>query len=710
MMNTNQKRVAALLLALTGLPGMTAAPQDNHGPAYLDDTYGARALAWVARERAATLTALRADPRFDALEREAAALLTDPSQPDDVRFIGDHAYAYAQSRQAPMGVWRRSPAAAWLDGKPQWETLIDLDALGAAEGRRWLFAGASCRPNGRCLIQLSDNGKDATELREFDLGSRRFVADGFRLPLGKHRSWWIDDDTLLIAPVTGRDALNVSLVPRTLRIWTRGQPVADARTVFSIGKRDAMLSASLIHAGGTRRFVAARHLDFERRVFSLVDPDGTARPLPLPLPAEHDSYGSYRGKLLIRPERDWQPSPGGPSFPAGSLVGIDIEPLMQRAAIEGATLMYRPAGDDALRGAFAIGDRLFVELLHDAYSRIEEVAPAGPPRRLPIADDRFVTVLGTPGGKLLLRQEAPLMPDRIELVDVDTGAARTLYQRSAAFETAGLVRDRLTTRSRDGTAIAYTVIHRNGIALDGSHPTLVYGYGGYDVPVTPRYEPVFGKLWLERGGIYVHAYLRGGGEHGPAWHQATMRKGHPKAFEDMEAVVEDLQRRGYTSPKRTGIIGRSNGGLLVAAVLQRRPDLLNAAIVGGPLIDMLNFHQLPPGGTWLAEYGDPDVPADRAFLAAYSPMQTIAPANVAYPVPLIITATDDDRVLPGHARRYAAMLRANGHDALYYEDQQGGHYWELAGGPAPGDWRRRATARAVEFTYLWRRLGGGTQP
>jgi len=327
-------------------------------------------------------------------------------------------------------------------------------------------------------------------------------------------------------------------------------------------------------------------------------------------------------------------------------------------------------------------------------------------RTLPLPADRFLTVIGSAQGKLLLHDEAPLLPPRVELADLDTGIARTLYAEAAAFPADDLQSELLHTASRDGTRIDYLATHRRGLRLDGSHPTLVYGYGGYDVPVTPRYEGVIGRLWLARGGVYVHAYLRGGGEHGPAWHRDTMREHHQRPLDDMAAVLRDLAARGISSPAHLGIMGRSNGGLMAAAVMEQAPTLLNAAVIGGPLIDMLNFDRLPPGGTWLAEYGDPQVPADAAFLRLYSPMQNIAGSAARYPTPLIITATDDDRVLPGHARRFAWGLAAKGHDRLYWEDDQGGHYWELAGGPLPGDWRLRARARAVEYTYLWQRLGG----
>ncbi|MDK2759418.1 MAG: prolyl oligopeptidase family serine peptidase [Blastomonas fulva] len=711
-MNMNSLLHTVAIAGLAGYVGLatpaaaqTAADGEVHGPAYLDNSYGTKALDWVKREHGATLKTLQADPAFDVFRQEAAEVLTTPDRLEGLRMTPGFMTQYWQDRNSPMGVWRRSPQAAWLAGKPEWQTLIDFDALGQKEGRRWIFGGASCRANGHCLVQLSDNGKDAAEIREFDLATANFVTDGFRLPEGKHRLWWYDDDTVLVAPVLGRSSLNASLFPKTLRVWKRGEQIARTKPIFTINDHDASLSVTLIKAAGSPKFVAVRGVDFERQEFWLMDLAGTSTRLPLPELA--DSYGVHDGRLLLRPEVDWTPLPGGQTFAAGSLVGIDLAALIERAEIAVPVLLYMPSGDDAVRGVVTAGNRLFVELLHDGYSRIEELATDAPglrPRLVPLADDRFVSILGTADGKILVQEESPLTPATISLVDPDTGAQQQIYQRAAAFDARNLVTNRYHAVSADGTRISYTVMHKSDLAFDGQTPTLVYGYGGYDVAVTPRYEPIFGKLWLEKGGVYIHANLRGGGEHGPAWHRATMREGHPLAFDDMEAVLRDVHRRKISSPAFTGIIGRSNGGLLVAAVMQRQPELMNAVVVGGPLIDMLDFHRLPPGGSWLAEYGDPDVAADRAFLRTYSPMQTIAGPETRYPVPLIITATDDDRVLPGHARRYAERLRQQGHASLYFEDDQGGHYWELAGGPAPGDWRRRSVARAAEFTYLWQQL------
>ena len=687
--------VAAMLLA-----GSAVAAADPF--AWLDDSRDPRTRAWVARENRSTQAELQADPRFAELRADAEAVLTNPAQLEPVEFIGDAVFQYHQSRAAPQGVWRRSSRAAWLAGAPDWQTMIDLDQLSAQDGRKWFFAGASCRRD-RCLVRLSDNGKDAVETREFDLAASRFVAGGFFVPDSKSRTWWVDQDRLLVAPVLGPESLNRSELPKTLRLWQRGTPLETARPLFAIDHEDAMLSAMLIGNGGRWGFVAVRHTDFERKLYEWVAFDGARRPLPLP------DYSSMMGvagdDLLLRLNTDWMPGDAATRLPQGSLIAVPLGPLIDSGNVAGARLLYRPDGLEALRSVTVAGDTLYLDLLSGYRSRIVALATDGSSRALPLPADRFIESLGTEQGRLILKIQGPIAPPSLVLADPASGAIQTIASAAPTFRTDNLVSELRRTVSRDGTPISYTITHRSGMVLDGQNPTLVYGYGGYDVPVTPRYEPLFGKLWLERGGVYVHAYLRGGGEHGPAWHRGAMRKNRQQPFDDMAAVVAHLRATGVASPRTTAIMGRSNGGLMTATVMEQIPDRLGAVVVGGPLIDMLNFHDLQPGGTWTAEYGDPRDPDMRPFLASYSPMQNIAPASKQrYPQPLIITSKDDDRVLPGHARRFAANLRAAGHPALYWEDEQGGHYWELAGGPAPGDWRLRSQARAMEFTYLWRAL------
>jgi prolyl oligopeptidase len=677
----------------------------EHGPAWLNE-HDAETVKWVAERSSQTLAQLRADARFATFEAEAAGILTDPRRVAPVTFRGDHVYQYWQTRDRPFGVWRRTGRSDYLGGTPRWETVIDVQALGAAEHARFIFAGADCLAS-RCLISLSRNGKDAAEQREFDLSTKRFVRKGFHIPESKTEAWWYDADTLLVAPALVRGEMTEGLTARTIRVWRRGTPLDSSPTLFEGRDSDAGVDAELVKAAGSANFVAARHEDFERREYRLVSLDGTSRPLALPEAAQ--VMGVHAGKLLIRPNRDWTLESGVVVL-NGTLAAVDLGTLMHEGRVSSVEVIYAPTGDDAIRGIHSGDGRLFVELLHDYASRLVELTPrktaAWDARTIPLPGGRYIQIMDFAQGRLLLHEQSPLLPDRIVEVDPQTGAEKQIvYQQPAFFDAANLLTEYDQARSSDGTLISYSVTRRRDLKFDHCSATLVYGYGGYDVPLTPRYEPLFGKLWLERGGVYVHAYLRGGGERAPDWHWGVMRGKRYLAFDDMAAVLGDLHTRGVTQPSQTGILGRSNGGLMAAAVMERHPELLNAVIVGGPLTDMLNFVDFPPGSTWTAEYGDPRDSAARQYLSAYSPMQNIAPANVRYPPALIITSTDDDRVLPGQARRFSALLTEKGHDNLYFEDGQGGHYWELAGGPAPGDWRLRSTARAVEFTYLWRQLG-----
>jgi len=675
--------------------------------AWLNDTDSQRTRDWVEAENRQTLDRLGADPRFETYRREAAVVMTDPSRLPEGRRIGDHVYNYWQDRAHPQGLWRRSPAESYFAGTPEWETVLDLDLLSQGDpGKSWFLAGTACRES-RCLVSLADKSKDGHIVREFDLAAKSFVEDGFRLPESKSRVWWYDSERILVAPNLHDSEVNESELPRVIKLWQRGTPYSEAQTLYEGEVSDASIGAGFIRAAGLEGFVAMRGPQFFSREYWWVPLEGEA--VPIPLPAQARIMGVHDGKLMLRLNQDWTP-PGDsqPSFSIGSLIALSLEPLLAEQRVADAELLYRPAEDEAVRQVQTLDDRLYLRLIDTYRSAVVALSPADDgagwnARRLDIGQDSFVQTMGSFEGRLWLREEAPLQPERLFFLDPDSGETKTVYSREPAFETAALRMELLETTSADGTPISYTVMYHENAPRDGSNPMLVYGYGGFDVAITPRYEPLFGKLWLEKGGVYVHAYLRGGGERGPAWHQSVMLKNRKHAYEDMAAVLEDLHSRGFSSPEHTGIMGRSNGGLMVSAVMVRRPELMDAVVVGGPLIDMLTYHELPPGASWTAEYGDPRDPELRDYIATYSPLQNLDP-EADYPVPLVITSTYDDRVLPGHARRLVARMEAMGHEAIYFEDAHGGHYWELAGGPPPGDWRLRATARAVEYTYLARRL------
>lgn len=691
--------VAGLVGALLIATGATA-----DEPPWILNSRGAKALTWVAQIRDATLKNLQSHPDFATFERESAAILTDSTRIADVSFIGQDVYQHWQDRDRPLGVWRRTAKSLFLAGKPDWDTIIDLDALSAIEKTTWILKDADCRGR-RCLVRLSVNGRDAAVTREFDLDTKQFVAGGFTLAESKTQTWWRDDDTLLVAEAADQTRGHFLPAPRTLKIWRRGAPLSSAKTILVAEPADVAVGATLVGAGPDGAFLAFRSLDPQRRAYQIVRSDGSRHPAALPDFAR--LYGVNAGHLLVSPINDWPPADSDKIFPAGSIVAVPLSDLFKDGSVARAEMVLAPEKGQGVRGVINDRARLFVDLLRDNVSCVVELTrfPAGWVKRdVPVPSEALVTPLRLIDGRMLAKIEAPLIPPRLALIDTQSGAEEVLFSQARQFEATGLVSERWRTTSEDGTEVAYLIVRHASTKPDGTNPTLIYGYGGYGVPLTPRYEPIFGKLWLERGGVYVHAYLRGGGEYGPAWWRETLGKGRLKPIQDMIAVVRDLQRRGISSPPTTGIIGRSEGGLMTAAVMQRAPELMNAVVIGGPLLDLLNLDTLPEAGPWSVEHGHPRDPEMAAFIRTYSPMQNVAGRDKAYPLPLIITSTDDDRVLPGVARRFSMRLTDKGHDNLYFEDDQGGHYWELAGPPV-GDWRQRARARAVEFSYLWRQLG-----
>lgn len=675
----------------------------EHGDLRLDsDT--PRTLAWADKQTARTLLAMERTPGFETLLDEAKAVLTQRGRIGELSTQGDWIYEYIQDEDRPLGIWRRSPIDEYSNGRPTWSTLLDLDELSTAERRKLFFAGGACRGH-RCLVSLTENGRDAAETREYDLNTRTFVPSGFRVPPSKTRLWWFDDNTLLVAPGLKNERLTIDRLPADLKLWRRGTPLASAEKIFSISPSDVGINVILPNFGEKGSFVAVRHLDFVRREYTLFRPDRTQRILPLP--KRSLILGIHQNQLFVRLDDDWSVGGQPVPFKTGDLVQIPLTPLLEEGSVASSKLVYSPEKGEAVRSATSAGSKLIVTSIKDYVSRVLEMETRGEgwvytELRVPAP---FVQPISYSQNVLLMRAQGPLYPDEIIKLDLRTGGTERVRGQSPAFKTADLTTKIFQATSSDGTPIDYLVISKKDLARDRNNPTLVYGYGGFDVPLAPRYEPLFGKLWLERGGVYVHAYLRGGGERGPAWHNAAIGPHHERAFEDMEAVLRDLHARRISSPAHTGIIGRSNGGLLTAAVMERSPHLMNAVVIGGPLIDMLNYHRLPPGGTWAAEYGNPESRSDRDILLRYSPMQNVATSSIRYPTPLIITSRDDDRVLPGHARRFSELLTRNGHENYYYEDMQGGHYWELPVSPPAGDWRLRAVARAVEFSYLWNRLG-----
>lgn len=681
----NIKSLSIILTGALAIVGCADSEPVEDDFYWLDESFGTRALEWVDNENLKTLKVLATDSRFKIYKSEAESILTDARRVPIGDIKGNHTYNYWQDAEHPYGLWRRSAVQAYLAGKPEWETILDLDQLSMAEGREWFFHGADCRveTNGRCLVRLAHKSQDTKVVREYDLTTKQFVADGFTVPEGKFDLWWEDDDTVILAADFGQGTLNESDFAKQLRRWKRGTPLETASIIFESDDMDIGVNAAFIGADGKGSLIAIRGNTFFEREYWMLTSD--AEPRQLPLPKSFYFQGVYGDQVLMRLNQDWQPDGHPVELAIGSLVGIPLRQLLEQGTIGTPTVYFNPPEKTAILKTVVSGDTLYLELLDNYRSRIiklDKDEKGWIEKTLPLEQDHFIQIVGLHNQKLLLSLQSFLNPQRLISYDLASGNTQTLFAAPEQFDASDLVTEMLTTKSADGTVLTYTVMRHRKIKMDGSNPALVYGYGGFDVSITPRYEAVFGKLWLEKGGIYVHAYLRGGGEFGPAGHFGAQLENRQQPYDDMAAIVEDLQARGFTSPEHTGIMGRSNGGLMVAAVMEQHPELMNAVVVGGPLIDMLHYHRLPPGASWMGEYGDPREPDIRKFIETYSPQQNLR-KDAAYPTPLIITSTWDDRVLPGHARRFAAKMAAYSKEALYFEDVQGGHYWELAGGPPP---------------------------
>lgn len=648
----------------------------------LEEVDGAEARAFVAASNEKALSALTGDRRYEPFRQQAEAILTATDRIPGVNFLGEGLGNFWQDAANPKGVWRRTTLDSYRTAQPQWETLIDIDALAKAEGRDWVFKGADCLApdETRCLINLSDGGKDAVTVREFDLTTKTFVESGFIIPEGKHRLTWLDRDTLLIATDFGPNTMTESGYPFIVKSLKRGHPLAHATEVYRGQQSDGGYGVSPMvfrdKAGAVEAVLFSRPLDtFRSEIWRLAD----GKPVKLNLPERVAVEGVMAGNLIFSPDQAW--SFDGQDYAAGSLlslplgvlgpVRLDIAIGAQRATV------FTPSPRQSLQNVTVFSDSIVAVIADNVVGTLKRFTPS--------ANGWTVTELAVPAnsavglgdsskskGQVFVSTQGFLTPPTLSLADVATAALTELKSAPAKFDASTHVVEQFEATSSDGTKIPYFVTRPRDLAMDGTGPTILFGYGGFQASFPPAYKPEMGKLWLENGGVFVQANIRGGGEFGPAWHQAALRENRQRAFDDFAAVARDLEQRRITSPRHLGIYGRSNGGVLTSVSITQHPELFNAAVIESPLIDMLRYQDLPAGASWIGEYGDPRIPADAEFIARYSAYQQLRP-EAKYPRVYITTNTRDDRVHPGHARKFAARLGDQGHDHLYYEDTAGGH-------------------------------------
>jgi prolyl oligopeptidase len=662
---------------------------------WLEDVEGERALAWVRAHTEATRGAL-SDAAFEADRTLIRGILTRPSNIPYIGRRGERVYNFWQDETHVRGLWRRTSLESYREPEPDWETVIDLDALAAAEGEDWVWRGAaSLEPEHRsALVSLSRGGADAVVIREFDLVEKRFVPDGFVLPEAKGSAHFVDADELLIRTTLGEGAATASGYPRQVRRWRRGLPFAEAPVVFEGTVGDIAAGVSVDREPGFERTFFTRQLTFEESRSWLAGEEGSLTEVDLPTDADWEVAREW---LFVQLKSDW--TPAGRTYPADALIALRFEDFL--AGDRGFEMLFEPAPRRVLQGFSFGATRLVLNILDRLRSRVEVLRPAEDGWRrealpgLPEEDSVGVFPLdvGLPRrDELCLSIEGFLTPPSLRLLRAD-GAIETLKSAPASFDASPFTVERREVVASDGERVPYAVVAPRD--RTGPVPTILAGYGGFEVALTPSYLALTGAAWLARGGAYVLANLRGGGEFGKAWHRAGMREGKRRAQDDFAEIAADLVATGLTTPERLAARGGSNGGLLVGNMLTRYPERFGAIWCAVPLLDMRRFHKLLAGASWVAEYGDPDKPEDWAFLQAISPYQLLE-AGRDYPPILITTSRRDDRVHPGHARKMAAKLEALGQRVLFFEPDEGGH------GAANKD--QQAELEALGLAFLRRSL------
>jgi len=689
--------IGAKPLALVGALLITGNIMATDDPfLWLEEVEGEKALDWARAQNERALERLEAHPQFDAIYARNLEILTSEDRIAMPALRGGQVYNFWRDAEHVRGLWRRTSLESYRGEAPRWEKLLDVDELAQAEDRNWVWAGSSCRyPDyDRCLVGLSIGGADATAQREFDPATGEFITDGFVLPESKSRIGWRDRDSVFLGPAFSAEQMTDSGYSRLVQIWERGTPKEEAQTIFA-GERADVLSVGLRQWDGDDYYdLIVRVPDTFSRIHYLYR-DGEV--LELNLPRDAELSGILDGQVAITLKSDWQV--GETLFPQGALVAGPVESLLD--GTPELSLLFAPDERSSITGVSTTEGVVLVSVLenvagkllrfthdHTGWHRGEvEVPPLGTVTVV-ATDDRSDVFFYTYTGFL--------DPTTLYEADAASGRSRRVRVEPTWFDATGMCVAQHEAVSADGEKIPYFVVTPPGFEADGKNPTLVFAYGGFEVPYLPGYSSLTGSAWLERGGVYVLANIRGGGEFGPRWHQAALKENRQRAFDDLIAVAEDLVARKITSPEHLGIRGGSNGGLLVGAVMVQRPELFNAVVSQVPLLDMQRYHLLLAGASWMAEFGDPDDPEQWAYISRYSPYQNVS-AEADYPVAFFTTSTRDDRVHPAHARKMVAKMLDQGHEVLYYENIEGGH-----GGAA--NLKQSAYLNALIFSYLLERL------
>ncbi len=679
-------------------PGQT---DEDH--LYLEEVLGEEALDQVKTWNERSLDHLMADPRFEEMQAEALEILNSKDKIPYVSYRGGEVHNFWQDADHVRGIWRKSTLDSYLGENTSWETVLDFDKLAAAEDKNWVYKGNSClAPDyAHCIVNLSDGGKDAVVRREFNADTKSFVEGGFVTEESKGTASWLDADHQVIGVDFGEGTMTDSGYPMVAKLWTRGTPLSEAVELGRGEKTDVGYWPGVFElSDGRREIVISRSKTFyDSEVFWVPMEDGAPQaPIQFPIPAKSDLGSEFKGQVLLSLNEDWR------GFKSGDLVSFGIDDFMEDGEIADVHLVYSPDEKSSLNGYGVTKSKVLMSVSRDVAGTAyafdwDGEAWTSTPLDFPKNGSVNIGATNDKEDVAFISTESFLTPDTLWTFNTETMEKAQAKSLPSWFDASTMVSEQFFATSKDGTKVPYFVVRNKDIEMDGTNPTLLYGYGGFEISLNPSYSATRGKLWLENGGVYVLSNIRGGGEYGPKWHQAGLKTDRQRIYDDFISVAEDLIEKGITSPEHLGVEGGSNGGLLTGVMYTQRPDLINAAIVAVPLLDMLRFNKLLAGASWMGEYGDPDdesKPEEREFLRKISPYHNIRP-EADYPEVFFVTSTKDDRVHPGHARKAAKRMEDQDHDFLYYENIDGGH-------SAAANLKETAKRLALQHVYLMQKL------
>lgn len=680
------------LLTVIGGGNVQAVEEDLY--LWLEEVESEKALTW-AKEQNAKSAELKKDDRFEPIHDRLLEIYNSDDRIPHVSIRGPYLYNFWQDEVNKRGLWRRTTLDEYAKPDPTWETMVDVDSLSQAEDEDWVFKGTTyLEPNfDRVILELSRGGADAVVMREFDTVEKAFVEDGFRLEEAKSGVSWKDKNTLYVGTDFGSDTKTDSGYPRIAKIWRRGQSLENADTVLEGEKTDVSVWSSVLVTPERHYDIIGRSIEFYKTEIFTIEHGELVR---IDIPLDANLITVFKGQMLVRLKSDWEVNEE--TYTQGSLIAIDYDRFLE--GDRDFTIVVEPDERNSIEDVGRTRDLLLVNMLSNVRGELFEYRFEDSlwlHQRVDAPENGTILLGGQDesSNRYFFYFEGFIHPRSLYFVAEGGTVPVQLKSLPEFFDADGLTVDQYEVASKDGTKIPYFVVHRGNAQ---AAPTLLYGYGGFEISIKPTYLSAPGSAWLEHGGAYAVANIRGGGEFGPKWHVSTLKENRQLCYDDFAAVAEDIAKRGITTPKQLGIKGGSNGGLLVGVAFTQRPDLYNAVVCAVPLLDMKRYNKLLAGASWMAEYGDPDIPEEWAYIKKYSPYHNLDP-HASYPRVFFYTSTRDDRVHPGHARKMVARMQEMGHDVIYYENIEGGH-------AAATTNEQRAFIDALQYTYLWGELGG----